>query len=431
MVSTQSRISLSELNAIISNALATVLQPTYWVVAEIGEMRTHQRGHCYLELVEKEDDKLVAKTRATIWSSTYKLISQSFEELTGSRLKAGMKVLLQLSVEYHALYGLSLNVKNLDANFTLGERARLRAETIQKLEEAGLLKLNKKFQLEVVPQRLAIITSPTAAGWGDFQHQLVNNPYGYTFKLKLFGASMQGDAAVASIKQALNLIDTNQFDALVIIRGGGARTDLDCFDEYELAKALAQVQLPIISGIGHERDQTVVDMVAHTTLKTPTAVAEFILNRAMRFESYLIERLEGIGKRAGKLINSEAGRVLMLAQGINRSAENILDRNRDKIQRYSQSIAGSVRSQLKFKKQELYAQVRLLQSASNNLLCRKQAELDNIKCQVELQDPERLLSKGYTLTLTPDGKRLSQKPQTGDIVLTKTINFTFKSIVSE
>jgi len=264
-------LSLATLNQIIKDTLNTTLEPSYWVVAEIAELRTNYSGHCYLEFIQKEEEsgKILAKTRGTIWSYTYRTVSAWFQSITGEELRSGITVLANVQVQFHEVYGLSLNVKDIDPNFTLGERARKKQEIIKQLEEDGIFEMNKSLKLPLVPQRIAVISSETAAGYGDFMNQITHNDFGYKIETLLFPATMQGDKAPNAIINALLQVHNtmDKFDALIIIRGGGAQVDLDCFDHYELAAHIAQFPLPVFTGIGHERDETICDLVAHTSLK--------------------------------------------------------------------------------------------------------------------------------------------------------------------
>ena len=278
--------SLYELNNIIKSAIGYALPDTYWVVAEIADIKLNQKGHCYLELVEKEDSKIIAQVKANIWAYEYRKLSLKFQAVTNESLRPGMKVLLLVAVTFHEVYGLSLNVKDIDPSYTMGEMALKKREVIERLTKEGLMELNKSLSLPIVPQRIAVISSPTAAGYGDFFDHLDNNPYGYKFIHILFPALMQGAEAEQSIISALRKVRQKRdlFDVLVIIRGGGSVIDLNCFDSYNLASQVAQLPLPVITGIGHEKDDTVVDMTAHTKMKTPTAVAEFLISGLRSFE---------------------------------------------------------------------------------------------------------------------------------------------------
>ena len=287
------RLKLSELNGLVKKAVGEAFTAPVWVIGEISELKTNRSGHCYLNLIEKEEngDAIVAQARATIWSYTYRMLRPFFESTTGQQLTEGLKVLLSVSVEFHELYGYSLNIRDIDPTYTLGDMARRRREIIARLQSEGVADMNKELDLPLVPQKIAIISSSTAAGYQDFVDQLTNNPAGYHFDLKLFPAIMQGNQAEASIIGALEQIYLyeNFFDAVVIIRGGGSQADLSCFDNYNLAYFITQFPLPVITGIGHEKDDSIVDMVAHTRLKTPTAVAEFLISGVAQFDLHLDE----------------------------------------------------------------------------------------------------------------------------------------------
>ena len=275
-------LSLYELNALVRRSLEQCLPDAYWIQAELSDVRTNSTGHCYLEFVQKDvrSNSLIAKARGTIWSNVFRLLKPYFEEATGQAFVSGIKVLVQVTVSFHELYGYSLTVQDIDPTYTLGDMARRRKEILKQLEEEGVLTLNKELRMPRLPQRIAVVSSPTAAGYGDFCHQLQNNPGGFYFYTELFPALMQGDRVEESVLSALDKINSrsDSFDVVVIIRGGGATSDLSGFDTYLLAAACAQFPLPVITGIGHERDDTVLDSVAHTRVKTPTAAAEFLID---------------------------------------------------------------------------------------------------------------------------------------------------------
>ncbi len=289
----EQQLSLFELQRQVKGSLEDTFTQPVWVKAEISEMTVNRSGHCYLDLVETEQgtDSVIARCRATIWSYTFRMLKPYFETTTGQAFTEGLKVLLHAKVEYHEVYGFSLNIRDIDPVYTLGDMARQRREIIRRLAEAGVFEMNKELELPLVPQRIAIISSPTAAGLQDFIDQLHNNPHKFVFYTKLFPAVMQGNEAPRSITNALEQIFQyeDMFDAVVIIRGGGAQIDLACFDHYELAFNVAQFPLPVITGIGHDKDDTVIDLVAHTRMKTPTAVAEFLISGALQFSQQLTE----------------------------------------------------------------------------------------------------------------------------------------------
>ena len=287
-------LSLSELCAYIEDTLTMELAEAYWVRAEIASLQ-ERGGHAYLELIEKAENDpsqaLLAKVRATCWANTFQRLKAAFRAETGLPLQVGMQVLVQVTVTFHAVYGLSLNIIAIDADFTLGNLARTRQQTIE---------LNRSLTLPTIVRRIAVISSPDAAGYEDFENQLNLSPF--TFHLSLFPATMQGTSAPSSIISALSLIHHSSlvhrtsflrtsFDLVVILRGGGATTDLSCFDDYELCSHCAQFPLPILTGIGHTRDVSILDMVAHAALKTPTALAQFLIDRMNALDQQLT-RLE-------------------------------------------------------------------------------------------------------------------------------------------
>jgi len=312
----QTAYSLFELNTAIKSAIGTVFSEACWVTAEIAELKCNQRGHCYLELVEKDNDKTIAHTKATIWAYEYRKLSHIFQAATNESLRPGMKIMFLAVVNYHEVYGLSLNIRDIDPAYTIGEMARKRKEVIERLGKEGLLELNKGLNLPLVPQRIAVISSPAAAGYGDFFNQLDTNPYGYKFVHVLFPAVMQGQDAEGSIIAALLKVREYRhlFDVAVIIRGGGSAVDLNCFDSYALASHIARCPLPVITGIGHEKDDTVADIVAHTRIKTPTAVAEFLVSGLRSFEENVIGMQNRIVTYTGRLLRETRYRLHSLVR---------------------------------------------------------------------------------------------------------------------
>ena len=355
-------LSLSELCAELDQCIQQGLPGTYWVRAEIAQLT--DKGHCYLELVEKgEKGIFAAKIRATCWSNTWQLISAYFQQETGKRPEPGMQVLVEVSVDFHPIYGLSLNIRNIDPAFTLGDLARQRQLTLQQLEKDGVLDMNKSLTLPTVIRRIAVISAEDAAGYGDFCHQLTDNPYRLQFSTQLFPAVMQGEQAARSIINALSAIAgvADDFDSVVIIRGGGATTDLTCFDNYSLASHCAQFPLPILSGIGHTRDVSIVDMVVHQSLKTPTAVAEALIDHNAR-----------------QLVR--------------------IDELRQRLAHVATQMVALRRRQIE--------QLRLtLQYTVSNTIQAELGKLRMFEQAVRLHSPEQIFRKGYSLTLC-DGKVL-------------------------
>ncbi len=404
------QLTLFELNNLIKSKLETHLAPNYWVIAEISELRLNQKGHCYMELVEKENNFIQAKIRANIWSYTYRTLSSQFEQATSTSLKPGIKVLFNLSVNFHEVYGLSLTVNDIDPNYTIGERSRLKEETIQRLQKEDLIDKNKQLELPLVPQKIAIISSESAAGYGDFMNQLNNNNRFYHFQTKLFPAMMQGNEAVVSIRTSLKEIYESEisFDAVVIIRGGGAQADLDCFDTYELARAISLFPLPVLTGIGHERDQTVADSVAHTSLKTPTAVAEFLISGMGRFDDLLHEYLYKIEKVCEAKLIIEQQHLQYLSNQIRQSAQQILTTDNHQLEQKSLT----------------------LRYVSKRYLERQQAQITTLDKQLNLIDPATILNRGYSITLKNGKSVVNQQVEIGDLLETRTLNKNIQSEVT-
>ena len=368
--------SLLELSEWIQEVVENELPDRYWVRAEIASMSV--RGHCYMELVEKsENGILAAKMRATCWSNVYALLSAYFAQETGQSLHVGLQVLLEVSVEYHAVYGLSLNVWSIDPTYTLGDLAKQRQATIRQLTEDGVMELQRALEVPSLPRRVAVISSADAAGYGDFCDQLKNNRFGFAFVTQLYPAVVQGDTAARSIINALGAIaaQEEEWDVVVIIRGGGASTDLSCFDDYMLASHCAQFPLPIVAGIGHTRDVSVVDMVVHTSVKTPTAAAEWLVERVAE----QVERVGGLQLR------------------LERAVQGAVNKEKNRLVVYHQRMM----------------------SAVYQALAREKGKLNLWQKTVELHSPERIYRLGYSLT-TVNGKvvRGAQDVAKGDVIET-------------
>lgn len=405
--------SLSELGKCIKMTLKTAFVEPVWVRAEISEMHENVSGHCYIDLIEKADDTdvLVAKQKATIWAFTYRMLKPYFESETGATLRAGMKVLLLCDVEFHEVYGVSLNVRDIDPAFTVGEMAVRRAEIIRRLTDDGIVDMNKQQPLAPVPQRVAVISSATAAGYGDFCDQLRNNVFGYTFYTKLFPATMQGTQTEQSVVAALDKICDfiDNFDVVVIIRGGGATSDLVAFDNYNLALHCAQFPLPIISGIGHQRDESVVDLVAHTRVKTPTAAAEFLVARINDFEKNIDEMAQNVAFSAREVVHDE---LLRLQQRIARLGvvQRVCVRHDAALQHLTMR----------------------LRNAAKMAISSEEKRMALVEKSIEYADPATLLQRGFTLT-TKHGKIVKSVCDVapGDIVTTHLADGAFTAMVQQ
>ena len=397
----QQSLSLYELNGLVKRSIRSCLPETYWVQAELSDVRSNYSGHCYLEFIQKDagGNNLIAKARGTIWSNIYKMLKPYFEQETGQPFTSGIKVLVQVSVEFHELYGYSLTVLDIDPTYTVGDMERKRREILRQLEEEGVIDLNKELEMPMLPQRVAVISSATAAGYGDFCNQLANNSRGYGFHVELFPAIMQGERVEESILAALDAIyhRMEEFDVVVIIRGGGATSDLSGFDTYLLAASCAQFPLPIITGIGHERDDTVIDKVAHTRVKTPTAAAE-----------YLISMMD-------KCADVLDGMSLRLMQGV----RNRLLWEHRRIENLKQRIPSVAVKRIADAKYGLLVAQRDLQMSSRQFLFKKKHRLELLQQRLNDALPEKQLARGYSITLK-DGKAVKDatKLKEGDTLVT-------------
>lgn len=332
--------SLYELCERIDEALSVELDASYWVRAEIASLT--ERGHCYMELVEKaKNNSIAAKVRATCWSHVYHLLAAYFANETGQVLSVGMQVLLQVEVSFHAVYGLSVNIIGIDPTFTLGDLARLRQQTIQRLQDDGVMELQRLLPMPRLPRRIAVISAADAAGYGDFCHQLESNSGGFRFHTQLFPATMQGEQSPASIISALEAIaaTAEDYDVVVIVRGGGATTDLRNFDDYSLAFHCANFPLPIIAGVGHTRDVSVVDMVVHTSVKTPTAAAEWLINTMQAQADQLDALYMRLQRVAQHAINRQQNRLDNLWQSLRFATQQRLHKQRNQLEIWEKTIA--------------------------------------------------------------------------------------------
>ena len=400
-------LSLTQLNRLVKTALDEALPGTYWVRAETSEVRVNATsGHCYLEFVEKDETtgQLVAKSRGTIWARNFAVLRMYFEQETKQTFISGLKVLVNVSVGYHELYGLSLTVHDIDPSYTLGDMARKRMEVIRRLQEEGVFDLNKELTLAILPQRIAVISSPTAAGYEDFVNQLIHNDYGFPFYVKLFPALMQGEKTEESVIAALDRIYAHRelFDVVVLIRGGGSAADLSSFDSYTLAANCAQFPLPIITGIGHERDDSVVDNVAHTRMKTPTAVAAFLINRMAEQLALLDELRRTVCEATRNQLTVKKTTWQILATRFPVFVTGHLERHRTSLHTLTARLS-SVPQLLEKHTEQLELVPVHIRKAADAMLTRHTHELALSEQHIKLASPDHILKRGYTLTLK-DGK---------------------------
>lgn len=418
------KLTLTELQLIIKDSLYMALPDMYWVIAEISEIRENYNGHCYLELVEKHPDEISIRSRvkAVIWSSRYRFIKSFFENSTRESLREGIKILVRAKIDYHEIYGLSLVINDIDPAFTIGEMALKRQMILKKLEEEGVLTMNKELDFPLVPQRIAIISSSNAAGYDDFMKHLTGNSFGYVFYTALIETPMQGNETEAGVIRALEKIagHLEKFDLAVIIRGGGSQTDLSWFDNYNIAYYITQFPLPVITGIGHEKDLSVADIVAYRSLKTPTAVADFLIECMNNAEISLIEMIKKIIEKSRLIleeskIHIDSSRLKLipvarmmisefkeelsgiLIDMIRTGKEYIMRAGLLPVNHKSRLISGA-RSNLSARVTLLTGKKQSLINHSKNCLNNMNNKIGRFDSSLKILDPENVLMRGYTIT---------------------------------
>lgn len=428
-------LTLYELNNLVRSCLENTLPDTYWVRAELSEVRM-SRGHCYLEFVQKSDrgDALVAKARGQVWANRWNIVRPYFERTTGRPLSAGMQVLVCVGVTFHELYGYSLNVVDIDPTFTLGDIARRRQEILKQLEQEGVLTMNKELPLPRLLQRVAVISSASAAGYGDFCNQLTGNGRGLYFRTRLFPAIMQGEGVESSVIAALNAIasDADGWDVVVIIRGGGSTSDLAGFDTLALAENVAQFPLPVITGIGHERDDTVIDMVAHTRVKTPTAAAEFLIHH-QEAELDLVERLaDRLAMACRQKLYAEQVRHQRLCAKLPSLFSAFRLREEAKLARLLGAASNAGVRQVERSKTSVQMLHQRVVLSCTSRMSVENHRLAMLEGKIEASSPERILRLGYSVTRL-NGKAVTDAAQlkADDEVVTVFANGEVRSKVME
>jgi exodeoxyribonuclease VII large subunit len=418
------KLSLTELQQIIRDSLYISLPDMYWVTAEISEIKENFSGHCYLELIEKNpvEQNITSKVRAIIWSNRYRFLKILFRDVTGEQLCEGLKILVKVKIEYHELYGLSLVITDIDPAYTVGEMALKRQEIIRKLEVEGVFTMNKEISFPVAPQRIAIISSRNAAGFTDFENHLKNNSFGYVFYTLLFESPMQGTDMEEGILSAMNRIASNieMFDLVVIIRGGGSQSDLSWFDNYNIAYYITQFPIPVITGIGHEKDISVADMVANISLKTPTAVANYLIDSLASTEEHLSTVFSGISESARRVLEinrskleSSALRIPSLTNLLISKRKELLsglifdlvNLGKESIYKASQVPANQKSKLFSFSKMFLSEKdvsivsiQQRIKTESANYLKGSKIKLEGIENSLQILKPESVLKRGYTIT---------------------------------
>ena len=427
-------LSLYELNSLVRDVISMSLPDSYWVEAELSEAREGYGGHCYMELIEKDErsNTPIAKAHASCWRNRWMLLKPQFERVTGQRIHAGMKVLLKVHAQFHENYGFSWIVDDIDPTYTMGDMARKRMEIIQTLKEEGVFDLQKELKLPMFCQRIAVISSATAAGYGDFCNQLADNGYGLQFTTALFAATMQGEGVEQSVISALNRINEEweNWDCVVIIRGGGATSDLSGFDTLALAENVANFPLPIITGIGHERDESVLDMISFQRVKTPTAAAAFLVDHLTEVYARIEDVQEAIVNYVKRRLQVErmkferlSTQIPTLFSLVKVRQSNRLDQLLNRLKVKAERIPADGLHRLEM------LEARLKEPVARKLE-REQHRIDMLSQRAVAQDPERLLSRGYSITLK-DGKSIKDASQlkSGDEIETRFAKGVAKAVV--
>lgn len=418
------KLSLTELQLVIRDSLYMALPDLYWVIAEISEIRENYNGHCYLELIEKLPDEISirARVRAVIWNNRYRFLRTFFENSAGEPLREGMKILVRVKIEYHELYGLSLVINDIDPAFTIGDMAIRRQQIIRRLEDEGVISMNRELDIPLVPQRIAIISSGSAAGYTDFINHLRSNSFGYVFYTALFDTPVQGKETEPGVIKSLEKIagHIDKFDLTVIIRGGGSQTDLSWFDSYAIAYYITQFPIPVITGIGHDKDLSVTDIVANVSLKTPTAVADFLIERMSGAENLISELSTALTDEAKTLLEESERRMetamlrlapvtrIMISDfrellssvviEMTRTGKNFLAKANSLPENQKYRIASGSHSIIVRKETALKHKKELLVTISRNNMSAIQSLLDGFNNSLKILDPQNVLKRGYTIT---------------------------------
>lgn len=428
----ETALTLYELNNLVSEVISSVMPDEYWVEAEISELRV-VRGNCYMELVQKAEDTRtpVARASAKCWRTYWILVQSSFERVTGRQLCPGMKVMMRVHADFHEAYGFSWIVTDINPEYTLGDIARRRREIIARLKEEGVFDLQKELIIPLFAQRVAVISSDNAAGYDDFCNQLQNNEKGLAFSVKLYPAVMQGESTETSVIDALDRIykDEDKFDVVVIIRGGGATSDLSGFDTLNLAENVANFPLPIIVGIGHNRDESVLDLVANMSVKTPTAAAAFLIDRLAAVAARVDAAATSLSKYVTNRIEQEKSRIKYLSTVLPSLYAAEKSRENMRISRMSDSLYVAVRQIVASEKARLDLMPQRLSGAWRQAVTGESHRLQMLEQRVAASDPKRMLARGYTLTLH-DGRAVTDLSslKKGDMLTTL---FAGGEVVSE
>ena len=428
-------LTLYELNQMVHETITVSMPDEYWVEAEISDIR-EVRGHCYMELIQKDEygNTPLARASAKCWKNKWMYISPHFERITGHILRAGMKILVQVYADFHETYGFSWIITDIDPTFTMGDMARKRQDIIRKLQEAGVLELQKELSLPLFTQRIAVISSEQAAGYGDFCNQLAENDYGFQFKLSLFRSIMQGEQIESSIISALNEINRqiDHFDVVVIIRGGGSTSDLSGFDSLLLAENVANFPLPVITGIGHDRDESVLDLVSHIRVKTPTAVATLLIDHLIEVYNRISDAQEELTQIVQRRIEIEKMRLNVISEKVPVLFSFVSNRQNAWFDNLFLRIQNAITNRIRQTEQHLNSLSEMLSPLYEHIRLRENHRLEILQQKIKAQDPMLILNRGYSIT-TLNGHviRNAKNLKKGDTLCTQMAKGKVTSIVKE
>lgn len=428
-------LTLYELNQLVRETITISMPDEYWVEAEISDIR-EVRGHCYMELIQKDEygNTPLARASAKCWKNKWMYISPHFERITGHILRAGMKILVQVYADFHETYGFSWIITDIDPTFTMGDMARKRQDIIRRLQEAGVLELQKELSLPLFTQRIAVISSEQAAGYGDFCNQLAENDYGFQFKLSLFRSIMQGEQIESSIISALNEINRkiDHFDVVVIIRGGGSTSDLSGFDSLLLAENVANFPLPVITGIGHDRDESVLDLVSHIRVKTPTAVATLLIDHLIEVYNRISDAQEELTQIVQRRIEIEKMRLNVISEKVPVLFSFVSNRQNAWFDNLFLRIQNAITNRIRQTEQHLNSLSEILSPLYEHIRLRENHRLEILQQKIKAQDPMLILNRGYSITtLNGNVIRNAKNLKKGDTLCTQMAKGKITSIVKE
>ena len=428
-------LTLYELNQLVRETITISMPDEYWVEAEISDIR-EVRGHCYMELIQKDEygNTPLARASAKCWKNKWMYISPHFERITGHILRAGMKILVQVYADFHETYGFSWIITDIDPTFTMGDMARKRQDIIRRLQEAGVLELQKELSLPLFTQRIAVISSEQAAGYGDFCNQLAENDYGFQFKLSLFRSIMQGEQIESSIISALNEINRkiDHFDVVVIIRGGGSTSDLSGFDSLLLAENVANFPLPVITGIGHDRDESVLDLVSHIRVKTPTAVATLLIDHLIEVYNRISDAQEELTQIVQRRIEIEKMRLNVISEKVPVLFSFVSNRQNAWFDNLFLRIQNAITNRIRQTEQHLNSLSEMLSPLYEHIRIRENHRLEILQQKIKAQDPMLILNRGYSITtLNGNVIRNAKNLKKGDTLCTQMAKGKVTSIVKE